>query len=48
MFGLQSKALKTVFRWQALATAVIAVIAAIVAGMHGAISAVLEIGRAHV
>ena len=41
MFGLQSKALKTVFRWQALATAVIAVIAAIVAGMHGAISAVL-------
>ncbi len=41
MLGLRSKALKTVLWWQALATAVIAVIAALVAGMHGAISAVL-------
>lgn len=41
MFGLQSKALITVFWWQALATVAIAVIAALVVGMHGAISAAL-------
>lgn len=41
MFGLRSKALRTVFWWQALATAAVAVIAAIAAGKHGAISAVL-------
>jgi len=41
MLGLRSKALKTVFWWQALAMAVIVVIAALSAGMHGAISAAL-------
>jgi len=41
MLGLRSKALRTVFWWQALATAVIAAIAFFVAGMHGGISAVL-------
>ena len=41
MLGLQSKALITVFWWQALATLVIAAIAGWVAGMHGAISAIL-------
>ena len=41
MLGLRSKALRTVFWWQALATALIAVIAALAAGMHGGISAAL-------
>ena len=41
MFGLHSKALNTVFWWQALATLVMVMIAAVVAGMHGAISAAL-------
>lgn len=41
MFGLRSKALNTVLRWQALATLGIVLIAAAVAGMHGAISAAL-------
>ena len=41
MLGLRSKALKTVFWWQALAMAVIVVIAAVSTGMHGAISAAL-------
>jgi len=41
MLGLQSKALRTVFWWQGLATAAIAVIAAMVAGTHGGVSAVL-------
>ena len=39
MLGLQSKALITVFWWQALATLIIVAIAGWVAGMHGAISA---------
>ena len=39
MLGLQSKALITVFRWQALATVAVAAIALAVAGLHGAISA---------
>jgi F0F1-type ATP synthase assembly protein I len=41
MLGLRSKALRTVFWWQALATSVIAVAAALAAGVHGGISAVL-------
>ncbi len=41
MLGLRSKALRTVFWWQALATAVMVVIAALSAGKHGAISAAL-------
>lgn len=41
MFGLRSKALNTVLGWQALATLGIVLIAAAVAGMHGAISAAL-------
>ena len=41
MLGLRSKALKTVFWWQALAMAVIVAIAAVSTGMHGAISAAL-------
>ena len=38
---LHRKAIRTVFRWQVIATAVIAVIAGWVAGGHGAVSAVL-------
>jgi len=41
MFGLRSRALRTVFLWQGLATLVVASIAAVVAGMHGAVSAAL-------
>jgi ATP synthase protein I len=39
--GLRSKAYRTVLRWQALATAALAVIAGGVAGYHGALSAAL-------
>jgi ATP synthase protein I len=41
MFGLQSMALNTVFWWQALATALIVLVALVVAGVHGAVSAAL-------
>lgn len=41
MFGLKSKALNTVFRWQAIATAVVVIVAMLVAGVHGAVSAAL-------
>lgn len=39
MVGLQSKAIRTVLRWQVMATAVLAVIAGVTAGPHGALSA---------
>jgi ATP synthase protein I len=39
--GLQSKAIRTVLRWQLLATAALAAIAGLMAGRHGAWSAVL-------
>jgi ATP synthase protein I len=38
---LQSKAIRTVLRWQVVATVVIAVASGWLAGVHGAISAVL-------
>ena len=41
MLGLKNKALVVVFRWQAMATAIVAAMAAAVSGMHGAISAIL-------
>jgi ATP synthase protein I len=41
MIGLRSQAIRTVLRWQVIATVVLAVIAALVAGQHGAVSAVL-------
>lgn len=41
MFGLQSKALITVFWWQAVATVLVVAIAMVIAGLHGAISAAL-------
>lgn len=41
MVGLQSKAIRTVLRWQVVATAALAVIAGYVSGAHGALSAVL-------
>ncbi len=41
MIGLRSRALRTVLRWQLIATTALAVIAALVAGWHGAVSAVL-------
>jgi ATP synthase protein I len=41
MFGLQNKALNTVFWWQALATALVMLVAMVVAGVHGAVSAAL-------
>lgn len=48
MLGLRSKALKTVFWWQALAMAVVVVIAAVSTGTHGAISAALGGGTSMV
>ncbi len=39
MIGLKSKAIRTVLRWQLLATAVLAALAAYVSGPHGALSA---------
>jgi ATP synthase protein I len=41
MIGLRSQAIRTVLRWQLLATVALAVIAALVAGQHGALSAAL-------
>ena len=41
MLGMQSKALTKVFWWQAQATAAIALVAGMVAGQHGVISAAL-------
>lgn len=41
MVGLKSKAIRTVLRWQALATATLAAVAGYVAGAHGALSAAL-------
>ena len=41
MLGMQSKALTKVFWWQAQATAAIALVAGMIAGQHGVISAVL-------
>ena len=41
MIGLRSQAIRTVLRWQLMATVALAVIAALAAGQHGAISAVL-------
>ena len=39
MVGLRSKAIRTVLRWQLLATAALAVVAGFAAGAHGALSA---------
>lgn len=41
MVGLKSKAIRTVLRWQALATVTLAAVAGYVAGAHGALSAAL-------
>ena len=41
MIGLRSHALRTVLRWQLLATAALAAISALAAGRHGAVSAAL-------
>lgn len=41
MVGLHSKAIRTVLRWQLLATAALAVAAGWLAGTHGALSAAL-------
>jgi ATP synthase protein I len=41
VIGLRSKAIRTVLRWQLVATAALALIAGLVAGRHGALSAVL-------
>lgn len=41
MIGLRSRALRTVLRWQLLATVALAAISALVAGRHGALSAAL-------
>ena len=41
MIGQPSQAIRTVLRWQLIATAALAVIAALAAGQHGALSAVL-------
>jgi ATP synthase protein I len=41
VIGLRSKAIRTVLRWQLVATAALAVIAGLVAGWHGALSAAL-------
>lgn len=40
-FKIESKPLRTVLRWQLYATAAIALVAGIAAGMHGAFSAAL-------
>lgn len=41
MVGLHSKAIRTVLRWQLLATAALAAVAGWLAGTHGALSAAL-------
>jgi ATP synthase protein I len=41
VIGLGSKAIRTVLRWQAIATAALAAIAGLTAGPHGALSAAL-------
>ena len=41
VIGLRSKAIRTVLRWQLMATAALAVIAGFAAGAHGALSAAL-------
>lgn len=41
MIGLKSRAIRTVLRWQLLATAVLAAVAGYVSGPHGALSAAL-------
>ena len=41
MIGLRSQALRTVLRWQLIATAALAAISALAAGRHGAVSAAL-------
>ncbi len=41
MIGLRSQAIRTVLRWQLLATAALAAISALAAGQHGAVSAAL-------
>jgi ATP synthase protein I len=41
MVGLRSKAIRTVLRWQLLATAALALLAWFFAGAHGALSAAL-------
>ena len=41
MVGLHSKAIRTVLRWQLVATAVLAGVAGLLAGRHGALSAAL-------
>lgn len=41
MIGLRSKAIRTVLVWQLVATTALAVIAGLVAGAHGALSAAL-------
>ena len=41
MLGIQSELVRTVLRWQVIATAILAVVAGYLAGMHGAASALL-------
>lgn len=41
MVGLRNKAMRTVFRWQSLATVVLTVLSGVLAGSHGALSAML-------
>ncbi len=41
MIGFRSQAIRTVLGWQLIATAALAAISALVAGQHGALSAVL-------
>jgi ATP synthase protein I len=41
MIGLRSQAIRTVLRWQLLATAILAAVSALVAGQSGALSAAL-------
>ena len=41
VFGVQSRPIRTVLRWQLIVTAVLALIAALLWGLHGAVSAAL-------
>ncbi|MDP2323965.1 MAG: ATP synthase subunit I [Gammaproteobacteria bacterium] len=41
MIGLRSQAIRTVLRWQVMATTALAVISVLVAGQHGGLSAAL-------
>jgi ATP synthase protein I len=41
MFRIQSRPIRVVLRWQLAATVMVALIAGYIAGMHGAVSAVL-------